>query len=109
MSKFEIGLDKQNQMVYDIQAVNDSDLDKTWRSRVAGRARTIGNRVYPKRVSRVQIPPSPPNPKLLATLRVLGFFFALLGQFRSPHKPKRKSQIVYSVFGNRLLLIVCVV
>ena len=32
-----------------------------WRSRVAGRARTIGNRVYPKRVSRVQIPPSPPN------------------------------------------------
>ena len=23
----------------------------------------IGNRVYPKRVSRVQIPPSPPNPK----------------------------------------------
>ena len=31
-----------------------------WRSRVAGRARTIGNRVYPKRVSRVQIPPSPP-------------------------------------------------
>ena len=34
---------------------------KTWRSRVAGRARTIGNRVYPKRVSRVQIPPSPPK------------------------------------------------
>ena len=33
----------------------------TWRSRVAGRARTIGNRVYPKRVSRVQIPPSPPR------------------------------------------------
>ena len=32
-----------------------------WRSRVAGRARTIGNRVYPKRVSRVQIPPSPPK------------------------------------------------
>ena len=37
-----------------------SCLEQTWRSRVAGRARTIGNRVYPKRVSRVQIPPSPP-------------------------------------------------
>ena len=36
-----------------------------WRSRVAGRARTIGNRVYPKRVSRVQIPPSPPEKKSL--------------------------------------------
>ena len=24
---------------------------------------TIGNRVYPKRVSRVQIPPSPPKPR----------------------------------------------
>ena len=35
-------------------------VDTIWRSRVAGRARTIGNRVYPKRVSRVQIPPSPP-------------------------------------------------
>ena len=35
--------------------------ERTWRSRVAGRARTIGNRVYPKRVSRVQIPPSPPK------------------------------------------------
>ena len=37
-----------------------SETQQTWRSRVAGRARTIGNRVYPKRVSRVQIPPSPP-------------------------------------------------
>ncbi len=37
-----------------------------WRSRVAGRARTIGNRVYPKRVSRVQIPPSPPKSTNLA-------------------------------------------
>lgn len=32
-----------------------------WRCRVAGRARTIGNRVYLKRVSRVRISPSPPR------------------------------------------------
>ena len=32
-----------------------------WRCRVAGRARTIGNRVYLKRVSRVRISPSPPS------------------------------------------------
>ena len=46
-----------------------------WRSRVAGRARTIGNRVYPKRVSRVQIPPSPPNKKDTQS----GVFFILCG------------------------------
>ncbi len=34
-----------------------------WRSRVAGRARTIGNRVGVKSVSRVRIPPSPPKLK----------------------------------------------
>ena len=45
-------------MLYYKRAGNEAD---TWRSRVAGRARTIGNRVYPKRVSRVQIPPSPPK------------------------------------------------
>ena len=38
-----------------------TEQNMVWRSRVAGRARTIGNRVYPKRVSRVQIPPSPPE------------------------------------------------
>ena len=43
-----------------------------WRCRVAGRARTIGNRVYPKRVSRVQIPPSPP-------LRNIPVFFGMPG------------------------------
>ena len=42
-----------------------TEQNMVWRSRVAGRARTIGNRVYPKRVSRVQIPPSPPKPILL--------------------------------------------
>ena len=36
-------------------------LEQTWRSRVVGRARTIGNRVYPIRVSRVRIPSSPPQ------------------------------------------------
>src|SRR5699024_2470875 len=33
----------------------------TWRSRVVGRARTIGNRVTVKSRSRVRIPPSPPH------------------------------------------------
>ena len=46
-----------------------------WRSRVAGRARTIGNRVYPKRVSRVQIPPSPPKRGTPKLLRLRGFSF----------------------------------
>ena len=32
-----------------------------WRSRVAGRARTIGNRVTVNSGSRVRIPPSPPS------------------------------------------------
>ena len=53
----KIGVDKSESMLYYKRAGNEAD---TWRSRVAGRARTIGNRVYPKRVSRVQIPPSPP-------------------------------------------------
>ena len=35
-----------------------------WRSRVAGRARTIGNRVTVKSRSRVRIPPSPPKKHL---------------------------------------------
>ena len=34
-----------------------------WRSRVVGRARTIGNRVTVKSRSRVRIPPSPPKTK----------------------------------------------
>ena len=38
-----------------------------WRCRVAGRARTIGNRVYPIRVSRVRISPSPPQRKPCAS------------------------------------------
>ena len=33
---------------------------------------TIGNRVYPKRVSRVRIPPSPPVPETLDISRVSG-------------------------------------
>ena len=37
-------------------------MENIWRCRVAGRARTIGNRVYLKRVSRVRISPSPPEP-----------------------------------------------
>ena len=45
------------------RVIYSSLLERIWRSRVAGRARTIGNRVYPKRVSRVQIPPSPPKRK----------------------------------------------
>ena len=58
MKKVKLGLDKTKWMEYYKQADSKSGL---WRSRVAGRARTIGNRVYPKRVSRVQIPPSPPK------------------------------------------------
>ena len=60
----------------------------TWRSRVVGRARTIGNRVYPIRVSRVRIPSSPPkqrHPKRGA------FCFARLEKRDSNHvrKPRR--------------------
>ena len=47
-----------------------------WRCRVAGRARTIGNRVYPKRVSRVRISPSPP--KIPQSERTAGFLFCRL-------------------------------
>ena len=47
----------------------------TWRSRVAGRARTIGNRVYPKRVSRVQIPPSPPKKQHPFLMGVVFLFY----------------------------------
>ena len=50
----------------------------TRRSRVAGRARTIGNRVTVKSGSRVRIPPSPPNkkdthPGVLFVLSVMWF------------------------------------
>ncbi len=44
-----------------IESVNSPD--QAWRSRVAGRARTIGNRVTVKSRSRVRIPPSPPMEK----------------------------------------------
>ena len=44
------------------------------RSRVVGRARTIGNRVYPIRVSRVRISPSAPNPETVGFPEVSGFF-----------------------------------
>ena len=36
-------------------------LEQTWRCRVVGRARTIGNRVRVKSSSRVRISPSPPK------------------------------------------------
>ncbi len=49
--------------------------EPAWRSRVAGRARTIGNRVYP---SRVQIPPSPPKKK--STSARMCFSFLVLGK-----------------------------
>ena len=55
-------LDKWHILLYYTKAVSEAAWSEqcAWRSRVAGRARTIGNRVYLKRVSRVQIPPSPP-------------------------------------------------
>ena len=59
--KPKLVVDKMTRILYYNRAGSEA---KTWRSRVAGRARTIGNRVYPKRVSRVQIPPSPPKSPL---------------------------------------------
>ena len=53
---FDTWQTKENKVIY----TGWLQMRSLWRSRVAGRARTIGNRVYPKRVSRVQIPPSPP-------------------------------------------------
>ena len=51
-------------------------LDLTWRSRVAGRARTIGNRVTVISRSRVRIPPSPPetNRNFDAYVKIAVFF-----------------------------------
>ena len=48
-----------------------------WRSRVVGRARTIGNRVGIKRVSRVRIPPSPPWKRRLLRQSSFSVIFAL--------------------------------
>ena len=45
------------------------------RSRVAGRARTIGNRVTIKSGSRVRIPPSPPNKNELSRKAWARFYF----------------------------------
>ena len=36
---------------------------------------TTGNRVYPKRVPRVQIPPAPPEHKSQYSLRILAFSY----------------------------------
>ena len=44
-----------------------------WRSRVAGRARTIGNRVTVKSGSRVRISPSPPK-KIEGSIATLYLF-----------------------------------
>ena len=48
----------------------------TRRSRVAGRARTIGNRVTVKSGSRVRIPPSPPYVSRVAAFFLRPCFFA---------------------------------
>ena len=64
---------------------------RTERGEVAqpGRARTIGNRVYPTRVSRVRIPPSPPIPETLDISRVSGFFFCLDSRRRKKNQSAR--------------------
>ena len=46
---------------------HDSKLEQLWRSRLVGRGRMIGNHVNGKTVSRVRIPPSPPQPQNLGT------------------------------------------
>ena len=70
----KLGVDKPCQMLYYMQAEQS-----VWRSRVAGRARTIGNRVYPKRVSRVQIPPSPPTNKNYLMVVLIYFVRYVMG------------------------------
>ena len=50
------------QNIYNILVAQNSVVKIiVWRSRVAGRARTIGNRVTATNRSRVRIPPSPPK------------------------------------------------
>ena len=57
-----------------------------WRSRVAGRARAIGNRVTVKSGSRVRIPPSPPGatapPNPYGSYLLYGFFIPRRPEFR---------------------------
>ena len=59
----EIGVDKFRPMVYYMQVGNSWP---TWSSIEVVITGTTGNRVYPKRVPRVQIPPAPPENKSLS-------------------------------------------
>ena len=57
-------LSKHHKKVLDYLAERSyNNFQTLWRSRVVGRARTIGNRVTIKSGSRVRIPPSPPKQK----------------------------------------------
>jgi hypothetical protein len=57
--------------------LTDNQLEHAaWRSRVVGRARTIGNRVSLKRASRVRISPSPPKKADEFQKKFVSFLFA---------------------------------
>ena len=76
MEKMKNVLDFSGSFIYNTQAKvnNEYSLEQTCRSRVVGRARTIGNRVTLIRCSRVRIPPSAPmrNPQII---EILGIFY----------------------------------
>ena len=57
--KVKLVLDKWKEKMYYILAVRETAV--TWSSIEVVITGTTGNRVYPKRVPRVQIPPAPPN------------------------------------------------
>ena len=48
---------------YDVLYASRQELTPTWSSIEVVITGTTGNRVYPKRVPRVQIPPAPPEQK----------------------------------------------
>ena len=65
IAREKTAIDFKSRIIYYIQAsIKYSEVyvgTTNWRSRVVGRARTIGNRVTVKSRSRVRIPPSPPH------------------------------------------------
>ena len=73
-------LDKSSETMYYIKAVCETHI---WSSIEVVITGTTGNRVYPKRVPRVQIPPAPPETERV--IRKDGSFFCLeLMEFERP-------------------------
>ena len=70
MFSVKLGVDKSFELMYYMQA---DWWSATWSSIEVVITGTTGNRVYPKRVPRVQIPPAPPDIKKDFRLEVLLF------------------------------------